>query len=1215
MFLARVRKPENIDNEFNKALELDQRRYTEERNRIQLKINRAKTVKERREAEAMKYRLEREDKAAELQGKKNAAEIKRKSNALNLMERERERIQQTRQEKAEKNANAQRKINAARANRRGARAEQLAEAQKAENAARANRRGARAQQLAEAQKAENKARANRRAAIANRKGEQAKQLAEAQKAENKTNRNKRVANANRRGAAAIEEAGQGKEVNKARIGEQAKVNIDVNKARIVGGKNARITVNRAKIEVNKNAQIKMNAANATKRGAQANREKAKAVVNMNAQKRINAAAATKKGARANTKKDKALTRSFNDRMKLKRKSLTNALAKLSQLTNKEREGYVSQVTLNGNINTILTEARGVDRKRLNDKMLIAKKQGNLNKLKELQRLKKERQELKPLNKPPGGGNNTPKPPGGGNNTPKPPGGGNNTPGKPNNKLKMALAMIQSQKAKQRAKGKLSSNERSKLQDEKKNNNAWNETRAKQEFNKLNNKPKSKLSFRGAGKLVAAELKMQEKNAALIGLNRNMKRTQEAQERTQKTLEKVAGNKAKVNDRLRKSRAKIKELKLNKKNSQTQPEGGNNNTENLVKTFTKDIQEKLATIKKLKRNKIVNKVVIKNLKQQVNKLTVRSQKLKKRVETGNAELKQAFENAMRWATHYKEEVNRIQPVMNSALEQIVDSAEPSQTQQKKNINNRFKRDARQQLLNKIKNLNQKVQNSFIQRIPKANTWPKIQEIRNQINEALKNKQKANRPIQTNPVYAQTNAAGANAANTAGASAAGANNKKLEEERKRINKKARTPGYVPGIGIGKWGTAIKTANMTRLEELDTELNNRKAFSNEIKKMNNIGMKEKGRYLQNIWKYNQTINIVKEAIEANKKRLEADKKREEGAMERRKQLAKNKIIQDVKKKQKHAKNTVNKMPLKNNNKTVLLRKLNEITANNNKITQNTVREIQTIRQSAQRKSANFIREKAAREKNEKAKKKEAEKKAAQEAKAAKEKAAQEAKEKAAQEAKAAKEKANAEQKAAQEAKAAQEKAAQAAKARFQGAVKKIKQNQVMNKVKTAARIATDQKKLSEATGTERRKLARQQSAATGRNKGKNATAAAGLLKKTRNKQFAEKGISAAAAKKAENKRNEAAAKKQKKRNEVQKALNAQQAKAKALKAKKEQEALQRKQNTNRKVAAATKIQAGFRGMRNRKAVKKQRRALKRIQNTSGFKGKPANPLGRRG
>ena len=175
-------------------------------------------------------------------------------------------------------------------------------------------------------------------------------------------------------------------------------------------------------------------------------------------------------------------------------------------------------------------------------------------------------------------------------------------------------------------------------------------------------------------------------------------------------------------------------------------------------------------------------------------------------------------------------------------------------------------------------------------------------------------------------------------------------------------------------------------------------------------------------------------------------------------------------------------------------------------------------------------------------------------------------------------------------------------------------------MNKVKTAARIATDQKKLSEATGTERRKLARQQSAATGRNKGKNATAAAGLLKKTRNSQFAEKGISEAAAKKAEKKREQAAAKKQKKRNEVQKALNAQQAKAKALKAKKEQEALQRKQNTNRKVAAATKIQAGFRGMRNRKAVavkrkakKKQQRELKLLR-TNRINTKPANPLGRR-
>ena len=153
----------------------------------------------------------------------------------------------------------------------------------------------------------------------------------------------------------------------------------------------------AKALVNKNAKMKVNAAQAAKLGVNANAKMkvnaAKASVNKNAQMKVNAAQAAKLGVNANAKMKvnaaKAVQGSFNDRMKIKRNSLTTALAKLGQPDGscEERTDYVSQVTLNGNINTILTEARKVDRKRLNNKLLIAKKQGNLNTVKKLQKIK------------------------------------------------------------------------------------------------------------------------------------------------------------------------------------------------------------------------------------------------------------------------------------------------------------------------------------------------------------------------------------------------------------------------------------------------------------------------------------------------------------------------------------------------------------------------------------------------------------------------------------------------------------------------------------------------------------------------------------------------------------------------------------------------------------------------------------------------------------
>ena len=131
------------------------------------------------------------------------------------------------------------------------------------------------------------------------------------------------------------------------------------------------------------------------------------------------------------------------------------------------------------------------------------------------------------------------------------------------------------------------------------------------------------------------------------------------------------------------------------------------------------------------------------------------------------------------------------------------------------------------------------------------------------------------------------------------------------------------------------------------------------------------------------------------------------------------------------------------------------------------------------------------------------------------------------------------------------------------FRDIVKNNKKRRVMNNVKTAAKIAAEKKKLSEATGAERVRLSREQSAATSRDKGKNATTAASLMKK-RNNQFVKTGVSKAATLKAEQKRAETAAKKQAKKNKVQEALKAQKARGEALKAKraaKEREEKQKK------------------------------------------------------
>ena len=72
-----------------------------------------------------------------------------------------------------------------------------------------------------------------------------------------------------------------------------------------------------------------------------------------------------------------------------------------------------------------------------------------------------------------------------------------------------------------------------------------------------------------------------------------------------------------------------------------------------------------------------------------------------------------------------------------------------------------------------------------------------------------------------------------------------------------------------------------------------------------------------------------------------------------------------------------------------------------------------------------------------------------------------------------------------------------------KFQGAVTKMKEQKVMDAVKSAAKIAEDKKKLDAATGAEKVLLARKQRAATDRNKGKTTAAAASLFNKKAQKK----------------------------------------------------------------------------------------------------------------
>jgi hypothetical protein len=84
MFLTRVTKPENIDDIFEQARLRDQQRYTEESERVEKKIKNAKTDEERRAALNENRRIKREKATANLQARKNLNILKKEERRLNL---------------------------------------------------------------------------------------------------------------------------------------------------------------------------------------------------------------------------------------------------------------------------------------------------------------------------------------------------------------------------------------------------------------------------------------------------------------------------------------------------------------------------------------------------------------------------------------------------------------------------------------------------------------------------------------------------------------------------------------------------------------------------------------------------------------------------------------------------------------------------------------------------------------------------------------------------------------------------------------------------------------------------------------------------------------------------------------------------------------------------------------------------------------------------
>ena len=85
MFVAKVSKPENLDNIFEEARLRDQKRYGEESDRVAKKIRNAKTDEERRAAVAENRRIKQEQGVANVQARKNLNSLKKEERRMTLV--------------------------------------------------------------------------------------------------------------------------------------------------------------------------------------------------------------------------------------------------------------------------------------------------------------------------------------------------------------------------------------------------------------------------------------------------------------------------------------------------------------------------------------------------------------------------------------------------------------------------------------------------------------------------------------------------------------------------------------------------------------------------------------------------------------------------------------------------------------------------------------------------------------------------------------------------------------------------------------------------------------------------------------------------------------------------------------------------------------------------------------------------------------------------
>jgi len=279
----------------------------------------------------------------------------------------------------------------------------------------------------------------------------------------------------------------------------------------------------------------------------------------------------------------------------------------------------------------------------------------------------------------------------------------------------------------------------------------------------------------------------------------------------------------------------------------------------------------------------------------------------------------------------------------------------------------------------------------------------------------------KPVRVNPLFSQEQQPEPNT--TVNNKPKNNNNKNnLEIRKKEVSNIARKGmGKFGVVGIGKWGTAIREATSNDINTLKKRLLEKRAYHNQIEKMNNLGSK-KTKHLREVWNLNINVEETKKLVEANREELKKKMERERNKREVDRQKAKNNAVREFKKKREAAKEKIQAMNLNETNKTALLEKINNT---------GTTTLLRNVLKNADTKQTSKRLEKV---KTQKANKKAAE--AAEKAKINIERAEKKAGENAAKAA------AKAEKAAAKEAKAAANAAAKAAKEAEEKAAKEAEE-----------------------------------------------------------------------------------------------------------------------------------------------------------------------------